>query len=45
MKVIQAMSDYIIVMKNGKIIEEGKKEVIFKNPKNNYTKELLLSII
>ena len=45
MKVIQAMSDYIIVMKNGKIIEEGKKEVIFNNPKNNYTKELLLSII
>tara|TARA_B100000700_G_C14348192_1_gene535872 strand:- start:56 stop:517 length:462 start_codon:yes stop_codon:yes gene_type:complete len=45
MKVIQAMSDYIIVMKNGKIIEEGEKNIIFNNPISDYTKELLQSII
>jgi len=45
MKVIKAMSDYIIVMQNGKIIEEGAKSIIFKNPIKSYTKELVQSII
>jgi ABC-type dipeptide/oligopeptide/nickel transport system ATPase component len=39
------MSDYIIVIKNGKIIEEGSSKDIFNNPKNSYTKELLTSVI
>ena len=45
MKVIKSMSDYIIVIKNGKIIEEGSSKDIFNNPKNSYTKELLTSVI
>ena len=30
--VIKAMSDYVIVMKNGKIVEEGQTEEIFELP-------------
>ena len=45
MKVIKAMSDYIIVIKNGKIIEEGTKENIFNYPSTSYTKKLLQAVI
>ena len=45
MKVIKAVSDYIIVLKNGKIVEEGNKNFIFNEPKNNYTKELISSVV
>jgi len=31
-------------MKQGKLIEQGKTDIIFKNPKSSYTKELLASI-
>ena len=41
LKVIKAMSDYILIMKDGKIIEKGKKDIIFNYPKNQYTKNLL----
>ncbi|SFJ27519.1 oligopeptide transport system ATP-binding protein [Phyllobacterium sp. CL33Tsu] len=39
--VIKAMSDYVIVMKNGKIVEEGDTEDIFETPTQNYTKTLM----
>jgi len=45
MKVIKAMSDYIIVLKNGKIIEEGEASAIFNSPKEQYTKKLLQSVV
>ncbi len=45
MKVIKAVSDYIIVLKNGKIVEEGESELVFNNPKENYTKNLLQAIV
>ena len=45
MKIIRAMSDYILVLKDGKIIEEGDSEDIFNYPKNNYTQKLIQSII
>lgn len=35
------MADFIIIMKNGRIIEKNKAEYIFKNPQHPYTKELL----
>ena len=43
LKVIKALSDNIIVMKSGKIIELGETKLIFKSPKSQYTKELLTS--
>jgi len=45
MKVINSVADYIIVLKEGKIVEEGETEKIFNEPENNYTKDLLSSVI
>ena len=44
MKVINSITDYIIVLKKGKIIEKGITKEIFNNPKQNYTKQLIKSI-
>ena len=35
------MSDYIFVMKDGKIVESGLSNDVFNNPKEKYTKKLL----
>ena len=45
MKVIKAVSDYIIVIKNGKIVEEGKANLIFNKPKISYTNKLIQAVI
>ncbi|QND54910.1 ABC transporter ATP-binding protein (plasmid) [Phyllobacterium sp. 628] len=39
--VIKAMSDYVIVMKSGKIVEEGQTDDIFDAPQHDYTKTLI----
>lgn len=41
LKVVRAMSHHMIVMKNGKVVEAGETEVVFDNPQEDYTKELL----
>ena len=41
LKIIRALSDNIMVMKSGKIIEFESKNRIFSKPKNSYTKRLL----
>lgn len=41
--VIYRMSDRIMVMKNGKILEQGDTEEVFRAPKDEYTKQLLKS--
>ena len=41
MKVIRSMSDYIFVMKDGKIVESGASNDVFDYPKEKYTKKLL----
>ncbi len=38
------MSDYIIVMKNGDIVEQGEREEILGNPQRDYTKTLLAAV-
>ena len=45
LNVIKAVADYVIVLKNGKIIEKNTSENIFNNPKEAYTKNLILSQI
>lgn len=42
--VVHYISDRILVMKNGKIIEEGLANEIIFNPKEDYTKELLAAV-
>jgi microcin C transport system ATP-binding protein len=41
LKVVKALSNHLIVMKNGKVVESGTAEAIFANPQEAYTKELL----
>ena len=41
LKVIRSMSDYIFVMKDGKIVESGLSKEVFDYPKEKYTKKLL----
>ena len=43
LKVIKSLADNILIMKEGKIVEEGKTHSILKNPENQYTKTLLKS--
>jgi ABC-type dipeptide/oligopeptide/nickel transport system ATPase component len=38
------MSDDMIVMKNGQVMENGNAEEIYKNPQSEYTRELLDAI-
>lgn len=38
------MSDKIMVMQNGHVVEEGNSKSIIENPQANYTKELLHSV-
>ncbi len=44
LKVIRSVSDKIIVLKNGKLVEAGETKLIFNAPKNEYTKNLLKSV-
>jgi ABC-type oligopeptide transport system ATPase subunit len=43
LSVVRYISDELIVMYKGKIVERGPTEVIFKNPRHQYTKQLLAS--
>ncbi len=41
LSVIRAMSDHVVVMKNGKIVEQGETEAIFDHPQEAYTRDLI----
>jgi microcin C transport system ATP-binding protein len=41
LKVVRALSNYVVVMKNGKVVEEGASTRIFASPREAYTKALL----
>ncbi len=42
--VVNQMADQVAVMKLGKIVEQGSKEQILRNPQHPYTKELIASL-
>ncbi|PJA07532.1 MAG: ABC transporter ATP-binding protein [Flavobacteriales bacterium CG_4_10_14_0_2_um_filter_32_8] len=44
LSVVKFMSDRMIVMQNGKIVEMGLADEIYLNPKTDYTKELINAI-
>jgi peptide/nickel transport system ATP-binding protein len=44
LSVVHYISDRIIVMKDGKIVEQGDANEIFFNPQDDYTRELIGSI-
>jgi len=41
MAVVRAVSDYVMVMKDGKIVEEGATAQIFEHPSEDYTRTLM----
>ena len=41
LKVVRAMADTILVMRDGKVVETGPAERIFDTPRNPYTKALM----
>lgn len=39
--VVQALSDYVLVMKEGEVVDRGMTEKIFTNPESDYTRHLM----
>ena len=40
LKVVRALANHVIVMQNGKVVEEGAAERIFAAPRTDYTRAL-----
>ncbi|HVL02679.1 MAG TPA: ABC transporter ATP-binding protein [Dongiaceae bacterium] len=43
LKVVKALAHQVIVLKDGKVVEQGPAEQIFQAPQSDYTRELLSS--
>jgi oligopeptide transport system ATP-binding protein len=43
--VVRAMADYVLVMKGGRVVEEGPTEAIFETPQDEYTRALMTAAI
>ncbi len=41
--VVRAMADHIMVMKDGKLVEEGATEDVMSNPRDPYTRKLMMA--
>ena len=41
LKVVRALANSIIVLRHGKVVEQGPAETVFTKPKSEYTKALL----
>ncbi len=41
LRVVRALSNFVIVMRDGKVVEEGAADAIFEAPKSDYTKALI----
>lgn len=44
LRAVKELCTRVLVMKDGEILEEGETEVVFKNPKTEYTKALIAAI-
>jgi microcin C transport system ATP-binding protein len=45
LKVVRALSHRVVVMQNGKVVEEGPAEAIFASPREPYTQALLAAAL
>jgi ABC-type microcin C transport system duplicated ATPase subunit YejF len=45
LKVVRAMADHIMVMKDGKVVEEGDTDRIFDDPHHDYTRRLMAAAL
>ncbi len=41
LKVVRAVAHYLVVMKEGEVVEQGPAEQVFEHPQTAYTKELM----
>jgi peptide/nickel transport system ATP-binding protein len=44
LNVVRLLCDRVIVMRSGKIVEQGETEAVLRNPQDAYTRELLSAI-
>ncbi|MEZ5172962.1 MAG: ABC transporter ATP-binding protein [Bacteroidia bacterium] len=44
LSVVRYMSDRVLIMKDGQIVEEGEADTVFTNPSHAYTRELIDAI-
>ncbi|MCP4734068.1 MAG: ABC transporter ATP-binding protein [Bosea sp.] len=42
--VVEQVSDRVVVMQDGRIVEEGTRDQIFDNPQHDYTRKLLAAV-
>ena len=40
LRVVASLASHLIVMRNGRVVEEGPASQLFENPKTDYTKAL-----
>ncbi|MFL5113285.1 MAG: ABC transporter ATP-binding protein [Microvirga sp.] len=45
LKVVRALANEVVVMRNGKVVEQGPAADIFERPQNDYTKALLAAAL
>jgi len=45
LKVVRALAHELLVMKDGKIVEQGTAEAIFASPKSDYTRDLIAAAL
>jgi microcin C transport system ATP-binding protein len=45
LKVVRALANEVIVMRNGVVVERGPAREIFENPQQDYTKALLAAAL
>jgi len=45
LKVVRALSNYVMVLRNGKVVEEGPAEQVFARPMTDYTRALLAAAL
>jgi len=38
---VRALANFVIVMRDGKVVEQGSAEAIFETPQTDYTKALI----
>jgi microcin C transport system ATP-binding protein len=41
LRVVRALSHYVLVMRNGLVVEQGASEQIFQDPQEEYTRQLM----
>ena len=45
LNVVRALAHYLVVMKDGEIVEQGRAEALFNAPRTHYTRELIAAAV